>query len=424
MESNVFSQMSRFNDKSSPENETLRDVKSGFCKEGQARKCTVEPVVIGGMVLDVNATSSMHANPRTTTPGKVIFSLGGVARNVADCISKLEARPFMISAIGFDMAGNMLLEHWESAGLSIEGIQRHQNIETAVVCHIFDEKGEVAAGVAHIESIEKFLTPRWIEKFKCKISSTPILMVDANLNSSSLEASCQLAAQFNTPVWFEPVSVAKSRRVASIVQYITFASPNEDELVAMANAISGRDIFQPIRHSSTKLSKESFFQMLKPAMWVLLDKGVGIVVVTLGSEGVLLCSKAKSNLQKLAFKGNQRPYFNKQLYEAVNAVCPRDQLYGASNFGRISNPFAVHFPALPASVVRLTGAGDCLVGGMIASLCAGLDVMQSVAVGIAAAKVVVEVESNVPDEYCLAKLADDARSVYSGATMLLCQSKL
>ncbi|XP_006365517.1 pseudouridine kinase [Solanum tuberosum] len=411
---------------SSPENETPRGVQSGFCKEDQARKCTVQPVVIGGMVLDVNATSSMHANPRTTTPGKVIFSLGGVARNVADCISKLESRPFMISAVGFDMAGNMLLEHWESAGLSIEGIQRHQNIETAVVCHIFDEKGEVAAGVAHVESIEQFLTPRWIEKFKCKISCSPILMVDANLTSSSLEASCQLAAQFNTPVWFEPVSVAKSRRVASVVQYVTFASPNEDELVAMANAVSGKEIFQPIRRddSSTKLSKEYFFQTLKPAIWVLLDKGVKVLVVTLGSEGVLVCSKAKFNLQRLAFKGNQSPYFSKQLYEAVSTVCPKDKIFGASMCMPMSDLFAVHFPALPASVVRLTGAGDCLVGGTIASLCAGLDVMQSIAVGIAAAKVVVEVESNVPDEYCLAKLADDARSVYSGATMLLCQSKL
>lgn len=30
-----------------------------------------EAVVIGGMVLDINATPSMTANPRTTTPGKV-----------------------------------------------------------------------------------------------------------------------------------------------------------------------------------------------------------------------------------------------------------------------------------------------------------------------------------------------------------------
>lgn len=36
-------------------------------KNGEA-----EAVVIGGMVLDIHATPSIPANPRTTTPGKVI----------------------------------------------------------------------------------------------------------------------------------------------------------------------------------------------------------------------------------------------------------------------------------------------------------------------------------------------------------------
>ena len=42
--------------------------------------------------------------------------------------------------------------------------------------------------------------------------------------------------------------------------------------------------------------------------------------------------------------------------------------------------------------VRLTGAGDCLVGGKLASICAGLNFMQSVAFGIAAARAAVEAE--------------------------------
>ena len=65
----------------------------------------------------------------------------------------------------------------------------------------------------------------------------------------------------------------------------------------------------------------------------------------------------------------------------------------------------VHFPALPTLVVRLTGAGDCLVGGMLASICTGLNLMQSVAVGIAAAKAAVEAETNVPTAFSLASIA-------------------
>ncbi|ESR45160.1 hypothetical protein CICLE_v10003801mg [Citrus x clementina] len=65
-----------------------------------------EPVIIGGMVLDIHATPSIPANPRTTTPGKVNYVLGCVARNVAECMSKLGAKPYMISALGLDMAGD------------------------------------------------------------------------------------------------------------------------------------------------------------------------------------------------------------------------------------------------------------------------------------------------------------------------------
>lgn len=37
---------------------------------------------------------------------QVNYLLGGVARNVAECMSKLGTNPFMISALGLDMAGD------------------------------------------------------------------------------------------------------------------------------------------------------------------------------------------------------------------------------------------------------------------------------------------------------------------------------
>ncbi|KAK9942436.1 hypothetical protein M0R45_008103 [Rubus argutus] len=361
---------------------------------GRLKHEEAEPVVIGGMVLDIHATPSIPANPRTTTPGKVSYVLGGVARNVAECMSKLGANPFMISALGLDMAGNLLLDHWKSAGLSTKGIWKHQNIETAVVCSVLDVNGELAAAVASVESIEKFLTPEWIQRFRYNIRSAPVVMVDANLNLSALKSSCQLAAESKIPVWFEPVSVEKSRRINSVVKYINFASPNEDELVAMANALSGGNMFCPIerKSSTSKCSIEKLFHMLKPAVWVLLDNGIKIVIVTLGSDGVFLCSKGGPSLMR--------------------------------DSGRSSCLYAVHFPALPASVVRLTGAGDCLVGGTISSLCAGLDIMQSVAVGIAASKAAVESETNVPCTFNLAAIADDARLVYSAAKIVFHQTLL
>ncbi|KAL6502531.1 hypothetical protein OROHE_024536 [Orobanche hederae] len=399
-----------------------------------------EAVVIGGMVLDINATPSMVANPRTTTPGKVHmmmmmpicrqvrYTLGGVARNIAECMSKLGTKPYMISAIGFDLAGSLLLEHWRSAGLSVEGIKRSQDIETAVVCNIFDGKGELAAAVASVESIEKFLTPEWIQKFKYNIRSAPILMVDANLTPPALLASCRMAAECETSVWFEPVSVTKSMRIASVVKYVTYTSPNEDELIAMANALSCRDKFLPIQRDSgsNKFPIRSLFRILKPPAWVLLEKGIEVVIVTVGPQGAFLCFKTINGSRKCNLSKNGPFSFSRRLlYEAINLSCPPNKILGPTPKSKGSNyNIAVHFPALSASVVRLTGSGDCLVGGAIASLCAGLDIMQSLAVGIAVAKGAVESEGNVPVEYELDRIADDAGAVYSRAELVFCESML
>ncbi|KAG6383271.1 hypothetical protein SASPL_156985 [Salvia splendens] len=371
-----------------------------------------EAVVIGGMVLDVNATPSTATNRGTTAPGKIRYALGGVARNIAECMSKLGAKPYMISAVGFDLAGNMLLEPWRAAGLSVEGIRRSKDIETATVCIVFDGGGELAAAVASVESIEKFVTPEWITNFKNNICSAPVMMVDANLSPPALLASCQIAAECGTPVWFEPVS-------------ITYTSPNEDELIAMANALSSSDKFLPVQRDgkSARTSIKSLFERLKPAIWVLLEEGIKVVLVTLGPHGVFLCFKAVDGIKKHDPSKNSPFSFSRKLYEAVNVSFPPDRILGTPK-SKGNYYVAVHFPALPASVVTLVGAGDCLVGGMLASVCVGLDIMQSVAVGMAAAKGAVETESTVPVEYQLARIADDAGAIYSEAKVIYCESKL
>ncbi|XP_041995275.1 pseudouridine kinase-like isoform X2 [Salvia splendens] len=313
-----------------------------------------EAVVIGGMVLDVNATPAAATNRGTTAPGKIRYALGGVARNIAECMSKLGAKPYMISAVGFDLAGNMLLEPWRAAGLSVE-----------------------------------------------------------------------VAAECVTPIWFEPVSVTKSKRIASIAKLITYTSPNEDELIAMANALSSSDRFLPVQKDgkSDRTSIKSLFERLKPAIWVLLEEGIKVVLVTLGPHGVFLCFKAVDGIKKHDSSKNSPFSFSRKLYEVVNVSCPPDRILGTPT-SKGNYYVTVHFPALPASVVTLVGAGDCLVGGTLASVCAGLDIMQSIAVGMAAAKGAVETESTVPVEYQLARIADDAGAIYSEAKVIYCESKL
>ncbi|XP_010905070.1 pseudouridine kinase isoform X3 [Elaeis guineensis] len=362
----------------------VRDLYANPLSAEELSSWDAAPVIIGGMVLDIHAKPSAHPIPGTTTPGKVQYVSGGVARNVAECMSKLGNKPFMISVVGHDVAGDLLLKYWKSAGLPTKGILKLEGITTPVVSNIFDSSGELAMAVASVEAV-----------VRC------------------------LAAGSGIPVWFEPVSVTKSRRIASVVNYITCASPNENELVAMANALSPGIEFSYIQHQASKgkgHSADSLFEMLKPAMCLLLQKGVKLLVVTLGSDGLFLCCREGLSFMKDDLRSRRVGSFGRQLYDLVNESCSSMKHVNFIKSGeRSSKFFAFHYPALPASVVSLTGAGDCLVGGILASICNGLDVMQSVAVGTAVAKAAVETQTNVPAKFSPRMVADAAKQILSAA---------
>ncbi|KAL2927218.1 Pseudouridine kinase [Bienertia sinuspersici] len=315
-------------------------------------KSKAMPVIIGGMVFDIHATASVPSTAKSTTPGKIQFMLGGVARNIAECLLKLGTKSFMISALGGDLTGDLLLGTMEIFWVYDEA--RISQLLQYATCSTIN--GDLTAGVASVESIERYVTPQWIQQFKSVVHSAPLLMVDANLSPEALEASCRL--------WFEPVSVTKSKRVAGIAKYITFASPNEHELIAMANSLSNDIDFAQSKGS--RQNKEFH------------RKGIKYVLVTLGPDGAFLCSRGGPSDLKQCLNGSKKMDGKRELFDM-----------------RRLSLSVVHFPALPATVGRVSGAGDCLVGGSVASLCSGLNVMQSVAVGVAAAKAAIEADTNV-----------------------------
>lgn len=379
-------------------------------------------MIIGGMVLDIHAKPSVSPHPGTTVPGMVKYIGGGVARNIAECMAKLGTQPHMISVIGDDMAGDFLLKYWRLAGLCTDGILQVPDVTTPVVSNVFDGNGELFAGVASVQAVETFLTPSWIYQFYRRISTAPLLMLDANLSPQSLQAACKIAYESGVPVLFEPVSVVKSSRIAPIAEHITCTSPNEIELVAMANALStpGKYNFVKLEQCNNKAeSVDYLFEMLSPAMFFLLEKGIKLLLVTLGSNGVFLCCREHVNFMKDQRKCKVTP-FSTQLLEKLEGCSLSSMPVDLSREGS-SRTCVFHLPATSASVVSLTGAGDCLVGGFLSSLCGGLDIMQSVAVGIAVAKASVESEANIPANFSAASIADEARRTLLSARQIWCQ---
>lgn len=65
---------------------------------------------------------------------QVHYVPGGVARNIAECMSKLGTKPYMISALGLDMAGVLYLFIKSLCQLS-NFYRRHHTFNYLVTSH-------------------------------------------------------------------------------------------------------------------------------------------------------------------------------------------------------------------------------------------------------------------------------------------------
>jgi sugar/nucleoside kinase (ribokinase family) len=203
-----------------------------------------------------------------------------------------------------------------------------------------------------------------------------------------LQEACRIAGAAGVPVWFEPVSVAKSVRATAVLCHLAFISPNEEELVAMASAAAAKqfDIScscsppSSIAHqqqSQVSVQLMNRLWCLRPHIAILLAAGVQNILLTLGAQGAVLCHRQPSGTVAIA---------------------------------------AYHVPALPAAPVNLSGAGDCLVAGCLFALLLGMPAEEALAYGVAAAKVAVECNNNVPPQMDPWQLTQGARQAAQQAT--------
>jgi hypothetical protein len=70
----------------------------------------------------------------------------------------------------------------------------------------------VAACVADVTAIERYLTPARVQLHARLLQGASLVVLDANLAADTLACAARLAAEAHVPVLGEPVSVPKSVR--------------------------------------------------------------------------------------------------------------------------------------------------------------------------------------------------------------------
>ena len=220
--------------------------------------------VVGAANADIISKSSRRIIHGDSNPADVRLTAGGVARNIAENLSRLGAVVDFITAIGTDPLGGFLRESCESCGINTEAWIVREGLSTGVYSAALDCDGELYAAfnaMSVLESIKADDLLPWSDT----IANSDLLIVDTNLTEETLSVVIELRS--GNPVMVDTVSVAKAPRIEHLLSKVDILKLNRTE----AECLTG-------------LTLDDTNQQ-RLACADLLSRGVKSVCITLGAAG-------------------------------------------------------------------------------------------------------------------------------------------
>jgi len=231
--------------------------------------------VVGGANVDIEGRIAGRMEMADSNPGTVTRSAGGVGRNIAEILVKLDIPTRLITAFGNDERGAWLHAETARAGVDLTECIWSDHAATATYLSVIDRSGEMIVAVNDMEVLTS-LDRAALGARRDTIRNAAAVVVDCNLTPDSLgHVVGELALG---PVFVDPVSLAKANRITPHLASVHTLKPNRIE----AELLSGVEI--------------SGERSLRTAASALLDAGLQQVVISLDADGVFFADAETSGI--------------------------------------------------------------------------------------------------------------------------------
>lgn len=220
--------------------------------------------VVGGVNIDITGTPATGLKPNDSNPGKITTSLGGVGRNIAENLSRMDVKIELITVLGDDSYSVEIKNSCKELNIGLSHSKVIQNENTSTYLCITDDNGEMQLAISDME-VYKYVTPQFLEDRLEIINNSKACVVDTNIPQDSLE---YLMDNCVAPIFLDTVSIKKTEKIKNSIHNIHTLKPNILEAEILSN----------IRIESE--------EDLEAATRVILDKGVKRIFVSLGAKGV------------------------------------------------------------------------------------------------------------------------------------------
>lgn len=298
-------------------------------------------VCIGGAVSDRKYRALGAVEMETSNPVESFHSHGGVARNVAENLALLGDKPGFVSIVGGDQSGQALLDHLRSRGVDVSRVITAPGQSTAEYVAILNQRGDLVMGIADMNIFE-LLTPDALTRIWSHFAGASWVFADTNLPADSLVSLIQRQGGGRYKLAIDAVSTVKARKLPRDLSGIDLLFLNADEAAAILS-----------RPRATTV------EGALDAARALCERGAARTQVSMGSSG-------------LAVAGVEGE---------------------------------VIVPAVPATIVDITGAGDAVVAGTLHSMMAGQDLPTAAITGSLVGALTIETLGTVRADLSPALLA-------------------
>jgi len=226
-------------------------------------------VIVGSYNTDMVVKTSRIPRPgETVINGTFTSGHGGKGANQAVAAARAGAHVTFIGKVGTDALGDEAVTSLLADGIDTSFIMRDPDHATGTAWIIVDDRGENSIVVA--SGANGTLTRADVESARGAIAGADILLVQLECPVPAVRAAIEIATAAGVRVILNPAPACLLD--ADLLRLVSIITPNEVE-VEMLTGVAVDDSLQ-----------------LDAAAGVLLERGIGTVLVTLGARGVYLAS--------------------------------------------------------------------------------------------------------------------------------------
>ena len=151
---------------------------------------------IGGANVDIHGQSLAPLIMRDSNPGRLHVSVGGVTRNILDNLTRLGQRCELVSAVGGDVYGRMLLDSCAALGVGTRGLQVREDHPSSSYISIMDSEGDMLVAMSDMRVLSA-IDADFVAARMDLLNAAPVVVCDGNLPAEALEylAGSELLAE-------------------------------------------------------------------------------------------------------------------------------------------------------------------------------------------------------------------------------------